>query len=95
MLFKRIKELGETHNRDFANAYAEAGGDHVKAKRILRSKLRETYGLDPATILVLVQLAIRIWKWAKDHGYLTKYEPSQACLNGCLEAMALDGDLDD
>ena len=94
-LFQRIRDLAETHKQDFANAYAEAGGDNVKAKRILRAKLRESYGMDPATIFVLIQLAIRIYMWAKQQGYLAKYDPAQVPMGGVLEAMALDGDLDE
>lgn len=94
-LFQRIRDLAESHKQDFANAYAEAGGDHVKAKRILRAKLRDSYGMDPATIFVLLQLAIRIYMWAKKQGYLSKYDPAQVPMSGVLEAMAFEGDLDD
>jgi hypothetical protein len=94
-LFQRIRDLAETHKQDFANAYAEAGGDTVKAKRILRAKLRESYGMDPATIFVLIQLAIRIYMWAKQQGYLTYYAVADVPMSGVLEAMAVDGDLDD
>ena len=94
-LFARIRDLVESHKQDFANAYAEAGGDHVKAKRILRAKLRDSYGMDPATIFMLLQIAIRIYMWARDNGYLFKYDPMQVPMAGFLENMALEGDLDD
>jgi hypothetical protein len=94
-LFARIRDLAESHKQDFANAYAEAGGDHVKAKRILRAKLRDSYGMDPATIFMLLQIAIRIYLWARDNGYLSKYDPVQVPMAGFLETMALEGDLDD
>ena len=94
-LFARIRDLAESHKQDIANAYAEAGGDHVKAKRLLRAKLRDSYGMDPATIFMLLQIAIRIYMWAKENGYLSKYDPMQVPMGGMLEAMALEGDLDD
>jgi hypothetical protein len=94
-LFARIRDLAESHKQDFANAYAEAGGDRVKAKRILRTKLRDSYGMDPATIFMLLQIAIRIYLWAREHGYLLKYDPAQVPMAGFLETMALEGDLDD
>jgi hypothetical protein len=94
-LFQRIRDLAESHKQDFANAYAEAGGDHIKAKRILRAKLRDSYGMDPATIFMLLQIAIRIYMWARDNGYLSKYDPMQVPMAGFLENMALEGDLDD
>ena len=97
-LFARIRDLAEVHKQDFANAYAEAGGDHVKAKRLLRAKLRDSYGMDPATIFILLQLAIRIYIWASENGYLSKrnhYIPTQVPMAGLLETMALEGDLDD
>lgn len=36
-----------------------------------RELKQRTYGLDPATILMLLQILIQLWKWAKDNGYLS------------------------
>jgi hypothetical protein len=33
--------------------------------------------------------------WARDNGYLSKYDPMQVPMAGFLETMALEGDLDD
>jgi hypothetical protein len=44
---------------------------------LLRKKYK-AYGLDPMTIMVLIQIAIQIWKWAKDNGYLSAISPDNA-----------------
>ncbi len=81
---ERLQEATKNHEATFAECYADADGNELKAKRSLRRKLFVEYRngkptmkfMDPATlalIFALVQLAIKAWKWAKDNGYLTAY----------------------
>lgn len=56
--------------RNAAIAFNDASGDAHKARRILKAKYR-AMGLDPMTIILLIQIAIKIWAWAKDNGYLS------------------------
>jgi hypothetical protein len=86
--FPRLQELAKKHESDFAQAYADADGNTRTARRILRSKLISFYGLDPATIAMifaLIQLAFKVWKWAKDNGYLSAYDPSDAPMGYILQ----------
>ena len=71
---ERLQEASKAQEATFAECYALADGNQIKAKRLLRRRLFATYGLDPATIAMifaLIQLAFKAWKWAKDNGYLT------------------------
>ena len=102
ILLERLKELGKKHEGDFAQAYAEADGNTRTARRILRHKLKSVYGFDPATmamIFALIQLAFKVWKWAKDNGYLSAYDPSDAptgyILQTAWDAGEFDGDESD
>jgi hypothetical protein len=97
-LLERLKELGKKHESDFAQAYAEADGNTRTARRILRSKLVGLYGFDPATmamIFALIQLAFKVWKWAKDNGYLSAYNPSDAPMGYILQTAWDAGEFDD
>ncbi len=96
--FPRLQELARKHNTDFAWAYADADGNTRKARRILRSKLVGLYGLDPATIAMifaLIQLAFKVWKWAKDNGYLSAYDASDAPTGYILQTAWDAGEFDD
>ena len=101
--FPKLQELAKKHEFDFADAFEEADGNTRKARRALRSKLVGVYGLDPATIAMvfaLIQLAFKVWKWAKDNGYLSSYDPSDAPTGYILQTAwdageFDDGDLDD
>jgi hypothetical protein len=98
ILLDRLKELGKKHEADFAQAYADADGNTRTARRILRSKLRGVYGIDPATmaiIFALIQLAFKVWKWAKDNGYLSSYDPSDAPMGYILQTAWDAGEFDD
>jgi hypothetical protein len=89
----RLQALAKEHESDFADAFEEAGGNTRTARRILRTRLVSFYGLDPATIAMifaLIQLAFKVWKWAKDNGYLSSYDPSDAPTNYILQT-AWDG----
>ena len=51
-------------------AYNESMGHPFKARQVFRQKAK-AYGLDPMTIILLIQIAIKIWAWAKEQGFLT------------------------
>lgn len=93
----RLQELAKKHEFDFADAFEEAGGKTRTARRILRSKLVGVYGLDPATIAMifaLIQLAFKVWKWAKDNGYLSAYDASDAPMGYILQTAWDAGEFD-
>jgi len=78
-----------------AEAYNEADGDVFVARKLLRAK-RKQYGFDFATAMLLLQLAIALYSWAKEHGYLTQISvvayPDEPTL---LESFDVDVDEDD
>ena len=95
--FLRLQELAKKHESDFADAFEEADGNTRQARKILRSKLISFYGLDPATIAMifaLIQLAFKVWKWAKDNGYLSSYNPSDAPTGYILQTAWDAGEFD-
>jgi hypothetical protein len=95
--FPRLQELAKKHQPDFAQAYADADGNTRTARRILRSKLVGVYGIDPATIAMifaLIQLAFKVWRWAKDNGYLSSYDPSDAPMGYILQTAWDAGEFD-
>ena len=95
--FPRLQELASKHNADFAQCYADADGNTRAARRALRSKLVGLYGLDPATIAMifaLIQLAFKVWKWAKDNGYLSTYDASDAPMGYILQTAWDAGEFD-
>ena len=59
-----------TWRRDAKRHYNACNGDVEAATAAYKEDLR-LRSIDPMTIMVLIQLAIKIWKWAKDNGYLT------------------------
>ena len=69
MILKGIRAVA-TWRKDAKRHYNAANGDPVAAEAAYREDLRMR-SIDPMTILVLIQLAIKIWKWAKDNGYMT------------------------
>lgn len=50
-------------------SFNESEGNPFKARKAFRAKAK-TYGLDPMTIILLIQIAIKIWAWAKEQGFL-------------------------
>jgi hypothetical protein len=95
--FLRFQELAKKHQADFAQAYADADGNTRKARRALRDKLVGVYGIDPATIAMifaLIQLAFKVWKWAKDNGYLSSYDPSDAPMGYIMQTAWDAGEFD-
>jgi hypothetical protein len=96
--FPRLQELAKKHEFDFADAFEESDGNTRTARRILRTRLISFYGLDPATIAMifaLIQLAFKVWKWAKDNGYLSSYDPSDAPTGYILQTAWDAGEFDD
>ena len=67
----RIKELKDKLRFAAVEAYNESDGDIEAAMKILR-KRRVAYGFDIATAMLLLQLAMMLYKWAKENGYLTE-----------------------
>ncbi|MFW1920261.1 hypothetical protein, partial [Acinetobacter baumannii] len=52
-------------------AFNAANGDLDQAE-VLFTEDAQTTGLDPMTILMLLQLAYKFWRWLKDNGYLNQ-----------------------
>lgn len=90
---ERLQSAAKTHEPLFAECYAEAKGLPLRARLKLGKRLfasyrsAGSYALDPATIAIifaLIKLAIEVWKWSKDNGYLEAYvyqeAPTQAML---------------
>ena len=80
---ERLELATNMHEATFAICYNEAGGRPLRARVKLVRRLFASYrsenahGLDPATIAIifaLIKLAIQVWKWAKDNGYLASYQ---------------------
>ena len=69
MIIQRIKERWDEVKHHAVEAYNDAGGDAKQAKRLFRSRI-QSYGFDPMTLFVLLQIAIKLWAWAKENGYL-------------------------
>lgn len=70
-ILERWEELHNRMRECAMMAYNEADGDIEHAWRLLRRK-RVAYGFDIATAMLLFQLAMMLYKWAKDNGYLTE-----------------------
>ena len=77
-LFERVNQAWD---RDKMIAiYNDCDGE----RRAFRGAVRrnyQTYGLDPMTIIMLVQMAIRLYIWAKENGFLSKISDEDAM--GC------------
>ena len=96
---ERLQTASKNHEATFAQCYAEADGRPLRARMKLAKRLfvsfrsEGSYALDPATIAMifaLIKLAIEVWKWAKDNGYLKGYDyqavPMQAMLSAAYNA---------
>lgn len=66
---QRFEDLRSVTRLFAGEAYNEAEGNPFKARQLFRAKTR-AYGLDPMTIIMLIQIAIKIWAWAKENGFL-------------------------
>ena len=91
---ERLQAAAKTHEPLFAECYAEAGGRPLRARLKLGKRLfaafrsEGSYALDPATIAMifaLIKLAIEVWKWAKDNGYLKAYTYQEAPMQAMLQ----------
>ncbi len=92
---ERLQTAAKNHEATFAECYAEAGGRPLRARMKLGKRLfasfrsEGSYALDPATIAMifaLIKLAIEVWKWAKDNGYLKGYDYQAAPMQAMLLA---------
>jgi len=90
---ERLQSAANNHEATFAECYAEAGGRPLRARMKLGKRLfasfrsEGSYALDPATIAMifaLIKLAIEVWKWAKDNGYLSTYDYQKAPMQAML-----------
>ena len=77
-LFERVNQAWD---RDKMIAiYNDCAGER-RAFRGAVKRHYKTYGLDPMTIIMLVQMAIRLYIWAKENGFLSKISDEDAM--GC------------
>ena len=94
---ERLELATNKYEATFAACYNDAEGNERKAKRLLRRRLFADYrsgsetivGLDPATIAIifaLIQLAFKVWKWAKDNGYMSSYQYHEAPAMAMMKA---------
>lgn len=67
----RVDEYRNVTRLFAAEAYNECEGNPFKARAVFRAKAK-AYGLDPMTIILLIQIAIKIWAWAKEQGFLAQ-----------------------
>ena len=88
------QEKFEQHRETALFCYQQAGGNARLARRSFRSAMVGVYGLDPMTIIVLVQIAIKIWAWAKENGYLSEYPLESVPMASIIDACEASGDLD-
>jgi len=63
----RVKE--HWNERDAIECYNEHPKDQVAFRQAYRAKAK-TYGIDPMTIMLLLQIAIRLYFWCKEQGFL-------------------------
>jgi hypothetical protein len=68
---QRVEEFRNRLRTVVVESYNEADGDIESARLLLRKK-RIAYGFDIATAMLLFQLALMLYKWAKENGYLTE-----------------------
>ena len=94
MIIQRWLEKFKQHEETASFCYENAGGNARLAKRNFRSAMVEVYKLDAMTIVVLVQIAIRVYMWAKEQGYLSAYPLESVPMVAILEACEAEGDLD-
>jgi hypothetical protein len=74
-LFERVNHAWDRDK--MVSIYNQVGGERRAFKQSVRSHYK-TYGLDPMTIIMLVQMAIRLYIWAKDNGFLSSISESDA-----------------
>lgn len=94
MIIQRWLDKFKQHEETACFCYDNAKGDARVAKRNFRSAMIEVYKLDAMTIIVLVQIAIRVYMWAKEQGYLSAYPLESVPMAAILEDCQREGDLD-
>lgn len=52
-------------------SWDQSEGDDIKAERAFTDRAR-AYGVDPATIAMLLIAAVKFWLWLKKNGFLKK-----------------------
>lgn len=89
---------------DAIRIYDEHPRDQVAFREEYRAKAK-TYGIDPVTIMILLQLAIRLYFWCKEQGFLDQaptrvptfeelFDSSDEAAILAASAMDESGDLD-
>ena len=98
-LFERVNQAWDRDR--MVSIYNQVGGERRAFKQAVRSHYK-TYGLDPMTIIMLVQMAIRLYIWAKQNGFLSSISesdamtvPSVAVLFSEASDNSIHGDYDD
>ena len=74
-LFKRCEDNWRIN--DAIRIYNETGGDRQAFRGAYRQHAKTAYGLDPVTVIMLVQMAIRLYFWAKENGFLSAIPQTQ------------------
>ena len=74
-LFERVQKAWDRDK--VISIYNDCGGERRAFRAAVKAHYR-TYGLDPVTIIMLVQMAIRIFIWAKENGFLSSISESDA-----------------
>ncbi len=74
-LFKRCEDNWRIN--DAITIYNRNGGDKRAFRRDFRDHAKTVYGLDPVTVIMLVQMAIRLYFWAKENGFLSAIPQAQ------------------
>ena len=74
-LFKRCEDAWD--HEDAIRIYNETGGDKQAFRRAYRQHAKSVYKFDPVTVIMLVQMAIRLYFWAKENGFLSAIPQAQ------------------
>lgn len=63
----RLSRQQRREARELAReAWIESRGDSARAKSIFEAKAK-TRGIDPGTLLLLLQIALQLWKWWQEN----------------------------
>lgn len=89
--------------RAVSQLYSDSDGNRRAFRRAVRKHYSEpSYALDPATIFLLIQMAIRLYIWAKNNGFLSSIPedavqsiPSVAMLQSEITESDVDESQDD
>ena len=103
LLGDRGKACDVWNPRAVSQLYSDSDGNRRAFRRAVRKHYSEpSYGLDPATIFLLVQMAIRLYIWAKNNGFLSSIPedavvtiPSAPMLMGEITESDVDESQDD